>query len=391
LGYEDFSKEDRLVPSDYNFEERVLILGIGQILNKFSLQTYIQGGKREDKLTGSQNEPIERYTVLASFSPGQGQTYSLFAQTGHDRYSPTFQRTNTAGVSASWRINNTLNFFVNYQMNNINLDNKREQHNLFSTLVYTLPNNHFLSFKYRWLEFKDTKAQENAFFVAYSIPLGIPVSKKKGLGVLKGRIYDGEKTDGSPIANVILTANGVTAVTDKKGEFIFPGLKPGTYSLRLEQNTIGLQRVTSEKFPLVVEIKEEKTNYIDVAVVNSCNVSGEVVVSGARENEKDGSKKIKRLGDVLVEIRTDKEVLREQTDNSGKFSFKGIRPGTWNLKFYPNNLPVNHSFDKEEFQLDLKPGEEKVVAGNVAPRSKQIQMIDEGEIKKEMKMSKKED
>jgi protocatechuate 3,4-dioxygenase beta subunit len=215
------------------------------------------------------------------------------------------------------------------------------------------------------------------------------VSKKAGLGVLKGRIYDGERADQPPIPNVILTVNGATAVTNQQGEFVFPNLKPGTYFLGIEQNTIGLHRVPAEKLPLRVDLKEGETKSSDIPVIPSAHISGEVAVWAHPKKGEDSPKREKGLGEVLVELKNAKEVVRDFTDANGKFSFRGLRPGKWTLKFHAKSLPAQHYFEKEQIQLDLKPGEERTLVGKVIRRVPEIRIIDEGNIKPEIRKSKK--
>jgi hypothetical protein len=45
--------------------------------------------------------------------------------------------------------------------------------------------------------------------------------------------------------------------------------------------------------------------------------------------------------------------------------------------------------EKGEFQVELRPGEEKEISGKVLPRHRQIQMIDGGLIKGEDKANKR--
>lgn len=376
LNYEDYSIEDRLPPAAYNFNERVLTLGLGQTFRKFSIQGYVSAGEQKDKLLNN-NQSIERYSIYASYFPTSNLTFTLYGQAGDQIYTPNLERIRNLGVSASWRIANRVNLNVNYQKNRLDWETKREQDNVYATATYILPNKHSIDLKYRWYQNKN-KVSDNAFLVAYTIPFGIPVAKKKGLGMLKGRVFDGEKPDKSALPKVILALNGATAVTNSQGEFIFPNIKAGTYRLLIERASIGVNRIPSKKLPMMVEIHEGETSYIKIPVVDSCNISGEVATPDS-----------KTLPDVLVEIKNGQEVIREMTDSKGRFSFKGIRPGKWSVTFHADNLPTQHYFEFKQIQLELNPGEERMIVGNVLARVPSIQIIDEGEIKAEIRVSKK--
>lgn len=387
LSYEDYSIEDRLPPAAYNFTERLLTLGVGQTFRKFSIQGYMSAGDQKDKLFNN-SQSIERYSIYASYFPTSNLTFTLYGQAGDQLYTPNLERIKNLGASATWRIADRVNLNVNYQKNRLDYETKREQDNFYATATYTLPNRHFIDVKYRWYQYKN-KQSDNAFLVSYSIPFGIPVGKKKGLGVLKGRVFDGERPDKSPLPKVILALNGATAVTNSQGEFTFPSIKPGTYRLLIERASIGVHRIPSEKLPMMIEIHENETTYVKITVVDSCTISGEVTIPADREGEKGNLARPKGMPDMLVEIKNGQETTREVTDATGRFSFKGIRPGKWSVQFHGDNLPAQHYIEIEQMHLELKPGEERVIVGNVIPRVPEILMIDGGEIKTEIRVSKR--
>jgi hypothetical protein len=406
LDYEDFHREDRLLPIDYNFGERVLTLGLGQTFQRAGLQAYIELGELENRLSGK-TDNLERYSLYAYFHPSEWQTYSVYARIGNERYSGTLEWTKSAGASATWNIINNLLVNINYNINNFDTEKRQKQDNLFSTISYIFPNKHFLSFRSYWSKIKGSK-EESSFILSYTIPLKLPVSKKKGIGMLKGRLYDGEKEGKPPIPNAVLTIGEATAVTDRKGEFMFPSLKPGAYFLKIEKGSIGLHRVATEKIPITLEIKGGETTQVEIAVVASCRISGRVEVFDLNGNWKnnirtngngednntnnDDNNDLREAGvlsNILVEIANGKEILRELTDNKGMFSFEDIRLGKWTVKVYDEDLPLYHYLETEEVQFELMPGDEKEITFRVLPRIRTIQVIEEGEIKQEKRQVQK--
>ncbi|MDP2754505.1 MAG: carboxypeptidase-like regulatory domain-containing protein, partial [Nitrospirota bacterium] len=387
--YEDFQREDRLRPRDYDFREKVFRLGLGQTFRKFSLQTYIERGKLEDKLSLTKGGDLASYSIYGTFQPSNWQSYSLYTRFGHSLYTESLERTTTVGISGNWRIKDRLNINVNYQKNLIDPDRKQEQDNILALLTYTLPNHHFIDLKSLWTRTKDGNGKETSFYLSYTIPLKIPVGKKKSIGIIKGKVYDGERSEKPPIPNVILTANGATAVTNRNGQFIFPALRPGNYYLQVEKGSIGLGRTTMERLPIIT-VKGGETNEIEIAVVTSCKVSGRVILFAPKSEiiqkerfEPEDLKKVNGLANVLIEISKGNEVIRQLTDEKGGFSFEDLRPGRWSLKAYEDNLPPYHYFEKREFLVDLRPGQEEEITINVFPRLRRIQIIEEGEIKEE--------
>jgi hypothetical protein len=99
--------------------------------------------------------------------------------------------------------------------------------------------------------------------------------------------------------------------------------------------------------------------------------------------EQDDLRMGRGLGNTLVEITQGEEVLRQLTDEKGRFSFEDIRPGKWKLKIYDYDLPLHHYLEQEEFQIELTSGEQKEITARVLPRLRPIQIIDEGQIEPE--------
>ena len=568
LDYRDLIRGDDALPANYDYREKALRLGVAQTLGKFSLHTHVERGKFEDMLLAITNDNLERYSLYASFRPSYAQTYNLYARIGHGSFTPHPERTKSVGISGSWKTKYHLSFKLNYQRDNGGSETSEQRDNVFSTFTYTFKNRHALVSRAQWSKYEQKEEEDFSFLVTYTVPLSIPVSKKKSIGVLKGKVYDHEKADRSPISKVILTADGATAITDQNGEFIFPSLAPGIHYLRVERSSIGLNRVATEKLPMTIEVKGGQTAEIEIGVATSCGISGRVAVFAAGSDkdsgdqhtsivfgstaspagmekvlcpelrgaalskkllktkeaisvspdvsfvircfkgsdkrvyfsgkevslkaspegiilsdgegekfeekiervvfipqderfcfslngnehrgilgaifaaedssllasnwfpvkdslkgavqfemggqgisefeslkaqavaasseslfligsgeeqyfEEDDLRKGRGLANTLVQITEGEEVLRQLTDEKGEFSFEDIRPGKWKLKVYDYDLPIHHRLEQEEFQIDLKPGEEKEVTARVTPRLRPIEIIDQGEIEQE--------
>jgi len=403
--FEDLAREDYVLPADYNYQERAWKLGLGHNFGKLNLQTHIEGGTFEDRLSENTEDDLERYSFHAFFQPNGRQTFTLWARTGHNSFTANRTKTTSWGGSTSWRIKDKISVDLNYRKEESPSGAHQGRHDLFSTLRYELPNEHTLILRSQWSEHELRGEEDFSFLVMYTVPLRVPVGKKRSVGALGGRIYDGEDPDKSPISRVVLVTQDATAITDKNGEFIFPSLSPGTYYLRVEKSSIGLNRTTTEKLPIAVEVKGGETKEIQIAVVTSCSISGRVAVfrpesegglgdqdtgsanslslvgSGEEEHLKgDNAKYGVGLGNILVVASDGKEVLRQSTDAKGNFSFDDIRPGKWRLKFHSQDLPQYHYLEEDEFEIQLEPGEKREITVRVLPRLRPIQIIEEGEI-----------
>ncbi|MCK4427808.1 MAG: hypothetical protein KAW16_04935, partial [candidate division Zixibacteria bacterium] len=288
LDYKDLIREDYVLPANYNYEEKALRLGLAQTFGKFSLRTHIERGKFKDRLLGTKNDNLERYSLYVHFRPSYRQTYSFYTRIGHSSFTPHPERTKSVGISGSWKIKSDISFKLNYQRDNAGSGKSEERDNVFSTFTYTFKNSHALVSRTQWSKYEQKNKEDFSFLVMYTIPLRIPVSKKKSIGVLKGKVLDQEKPERPPIPKVILTVHGATAITNENGEFIFPSLKPGTYYLGAERNSIGLNRIPNERLPIMIEVKGGETVEIEVGVVTSCRISGRIAVFALESDKKFG-------------------------------------------------------------------------------------------------------
>jgi hypothetical protein len=320
LHYRDLIREDDALPANYDYREKALRLGVAQTFGKFSLHAHAERGRFEDMLLALRNDNLERYSLYASFRPSYSQTYNLYARIGHDSFTPHPERTKSVGISGSWKIKYNLSFKLNYQRDNAGSETSEQRDNVFSTFSYAFKNGHALVSTTQWSKDEQTKDEDLSFLVTYAIPLRIPLSKKESIGVLKGRVYDDERADRSPISKAVLTADGGTAITDQNGEFIFPSLAPGTHYLRMERSSIGLNRITTEKLPMTIEVKGGQTAEIEMGVVRSCRILGRVAVC-APGSDKDS-------GNEDTSMVFGSTVSSEEMDKAFRPELKGPAPKT---------------------------------------------------------------
>jgi len=245
---------------------------------------------------------------------------------------------------------------------------------------------------------------KTSVMLTYTMPFDIPVSRKTSIGVLRGRLYDMEHPQRQGIPDAIISVNGATAVTDKKGNFKFPSLTPGTHHIRVDQEAIGFNRVTIQKTPLEITINGGAETEIKLGVVRSAILKGRVVVfsSKAEEDDNEGEESNNRgdkivieasgktgggrliedygLANIFVELKSESEIHRRVTDRNGDFIFEDVRPGDWTLTVYESNLPAYHYLEQNTFKFNLKPGSEEEVLVKILPQMRSINIIDTGEI-----------
>ena len=402
-----FRRADQLDPASFNYEEHATRLGVSRSFATSSLLLYWDIGRQRDLLAGD-SRSVSRYAVyyhLRAGANGYISLYTLFGDNG-DRDSRLLGRDNTIGGSAYWKPSDRLSLSVTYATNRFRMDEDSDNRQLYATVVYRAADERIWSLRLRNSD--RTVASETSLQLSYTIPFGIPVARKKNLGGMYGRVYDAENPEKPGIPRVIVTANGATAVTDEKGRFTFPTLTAGPCRVSIERNSIGLDRLTAARLPMVVEVAEGRTADVEIGVLRSARLRGKlsllefqtensdkpgrtaIFVSAPGRSDGVISPDVKPvevggLGDVLLEFTrqdtpqtagTGQEVLRLVTDRDGEFSLGDLRPGLWNVKVYDYNLPAFHYLEQPEFSIELEPGGEVSLPVSVLPRLRQIQMIE---------------
>jgi hypothetical protein len=400
IDIQDFSRWDRFDVPEYDFGERTVRLSVGYSVPVFSLYLSGEHGYSHNDLVDLRTN-LGRYSVSASIRPSSRHSYNIYGGFGNNRYSEVPRKSDNLGIAGRWHVTPDLHMNLDYYMSGSPSLVEKTYRILTHSLDYMLPNRHFVTLKTSLWGGRDGRRGDAAVLLSYSIPAPIPLGRKKTLGTIKGRVYDAEDERHMGIADVIITADDQAAVTDGKGKFEFPSLAPGVYSLQVDARSIGLGRVTEARSPFVVVVTGGKTAELDIGVVRSCTISGEVLMhdcepDGASGVDKSSDPVLVGLGkgrgmpaearglpDVLVEIANGEYYLTQYTSSGGEFSFAGLRPGHWTVRIYPDDLPHYYFVETEDTPVDLTAGDETRLVLRILPRQRRINIMDEGELKLE--------
>ena len=385
----DFRRRERMDlidPEETDFEVHSVELGVNHRFNRWGFRGTVEGGIIEDHTMASERSPLERYSAYLDFFPTNGQQYSAFGRTGHDAFLADPGRSQSAGVSGRWKFTSSVTARARYSRTWTASD--REFERGAAGVGYRMPNEHFVELDGQWSREATSGEERAGVFVSYTIPFGIPVRKKKGLGGLQGRVVE----NGEPLAGAVVTANGIAAVTDRNGRFEFTGLKEDVYTVRLDQRSIPSRWTTAEPMPKVVEIFEGETAEVNMEVVETGRIFGQVVryefedepifsdddgSLNPEESERPSIRDAGGLAGVRVEIRSPRKTRSTITDENGRFEFQQLRPGPWSVRVAPVELPPHHSLAREEVDVTLRPGGDELILMRVIPRERRIRLIDE--------------
>jgi hypothetical protein len=399
LEHDSFRRRDLFEPTQYDRRERPFMVGVGRASDRYNLRLELRRGTQEDLLSHDSSRK-RRYGLYASYRPSPRMSFTLYGEAGDtaERGTRLLGASNNVGGSLTWKPTERLLlsfYYLKYGFDS-SVACATDQAELL--LGYTQANGSLWTLRARRNSRPLSGRGPDSVALSYSIPFGVPVAKKTSAGVVQGRVYDAGAPNHPGVAKVILTANGATAVTDSSGRFFFPYLAPGTYSLQVDERSIGLNRVTTRKLPILVEVKPGEITTLSVGVVESSRLSGTVTIVPANGTEDvrpgdDGEgpyvvgdpsnaaapERATGLANVLVELSNGDELLRRVTDNRGRFLFEGLRSGKWLLLVHDHNLPPYHYLKTPEMEIELAPAQSTEITIEVLPRKRRIKLIDDGE------------
>jgi hypothetical protein len=410
--YETLDRRDKLEPAQYDFKQNTLRLGLGHTYRILGIQTYAERAAVDSRLPGGEDRAFGNYSIYTNIRPTPTQSYTLFTRFGHNSYTGNPEKTVNVGASAWLRLRQRLTMNISYQKNNIDSERLPLQDYVFSDIEYILPNSHSIALKMRWFKFENVAKEDYAFFAAYTVPFKIPAMRKNSFGLLKGTVIDRDQPIPVPMPNVVLSIGDVAAMTNKRGEFMFPALAPGLHRITIDQRSMGMNKIPSDGQSIPVEIAGGRTISREIGVSTAGEISGRVALLaldpakistdpliGAKQGLSVlGSRVIKQepltradlidaggLEDVIVEVSNGDERFYQKTDGRGKFSFRGLRPGQWQIRIDAQDLPPRHALETDAFSVALAHGEKKEIAASVWPQPRSMQLLPGGTITGELK------
>ena len=116
-------------------------------------------------------------------------------------------------------------------------------------------------------------------------------------------------------------------LTDENGSFYFNKLIPDKYYLEIDKSTIPFGVITNVKLPLELNLKADSVTNIQIQLIKTGGIEGKVFFE-------DSEKKFTNYSEnpvVLVKLFNENESHVTQLNENNRFSFKEIKPGTWQI------------------------------------------------------------
>ena len=246
---------------------------------------------------------------------------------------------------------------------------------------HRLPFGHEIELAAQVVDFGSAKSEiATNFLISYSVPVGLSGPRRKSTAEsIRGRVYDAETGEG--MADVIVFIGDNVSITDSNGWFSFPIAGITSNYITIDQRSIGIENTALIDIPIRLRDIIDLTIPIDIPIVRSAQVSGTVSIW-----EREGGSNLlgqqnapliqgSQLRGVLLELRSGSKVFSVRTDRSGRFYFRQIPSGSYELNILSGDLPEGHEFESGSLMVSVSPGQESEYHFRVLPIRRTIKMI----------------
>jgi len=345
--------QDRLEPKLFDYREAFARVTIEQKMAFLNFNVEGQLGRTTNYLLGYKGTS-QYYTTNLSFQKLK-TSFNLFAsymQTA--RYQLKEYKTLYYGIRTFSRFSDNTQLGIFYQ-NNYQPEEYYADRNLMEVSLHQrLSSKHYLDLSGRYvLQRGETGKKDFIVSLKCTYRLNIPVQKTASYTSLYGNVRNlgVAKTEG-----LRLMLGNHIALTDRFGNYIFKNVVPGDYVLEIDRTSININDIPDVQLPVPLQLSG-KENVFNFGMTVASSIKGMVKVEErnaspiAFNNNKD-----KNYG-VIIEASNGKEVYRKICLFNKPFDFTYLRPGTWDIKVYPNGWEKEYKIITGAQSIVLKAGD----------------------------------
>ncbi|PTY07584.1 hypothetical protein DB347_04945 [Opitutaceae bacterium EW11] len=377
--------EDRLQGPESSMTQQTAMASVIWGGQKLYLRGALEGGWTDVNRPGDSGRVYRRVSLSANARPRPDLTYALYVSFGDSRYSAASQKDLTAIASTTWdakngfRLTGALSLYRTVRGETTN--NVAAQ----TDLAYDFRGGSSVDLGVRASGITGG-SRDRMVIATYTLPLRVRSPMRKNRGSLEGVLQLDSPAGTSPIAGATLLLDHLQASTDRQGRFVFPSVKAGRYTLRMDQASVTAP-VAFASQPVEVVIERGRRATVRLAVQPAARLEGrvgtfEAAMPSSFEESKEGSAPLRLerwLSQVLIEARAaDGAIRRTVTDEWGRFAFDRLPAGEWTILIDERAVPPRHRLEQGVFTLKLQPGETQKIEGRVVPIVRPVKMIDVG-------------
>lgn len=368
------SREDRMENKLFNYKEMTGRIILQSKFKRFELSLYGEFGKIDNLLEPTEGELTNIYKSYLSllFRFNKNVSLDAFANyQGGKYYQQGGEKALFYGATFNAHIRKKLDVLVEYQSNFALEEYNKDRSLLSSRIKFALNRNHEIGFSANYNLVKNTLDQKDlSIVVNYNYTINVPISRKKNIGSLKGRVLNNGVMS---VEGIIFILAGNKTLTDKNGYFEFPVVRVGTYLMIIDYSHSGIGTIAERAGPYKIDITPGQTTDFEISLTKSARITGEIVIQeDANKNNRNYVENKEKLGNLIIEVSKGDEIYRIYTDKNGAFSFNDLRTGKWQLKIYETGIPEGYQLLRNLYQLELSSGQVKNVEVYIKKKTRKI-------------------
>jgi len=219
------------------------------------------------------------------------------------------------------------------------------------------------------------------YSISYSLPMSLPFGDREAEDtLLRGTVVD--QVTGQPVPDVIIFLAENISITDEKGRFAVPRKLDRSEYLRLDQKSIGYDRIPTTVFPLEITPEDYRGHDLVIPIGPSATLTGYInvfsTVNGSDEMLGAAAAELELVGGVfgaVVQISNETHRIRTRTDRNGKFQFGQLPEGTYRVEVIKAQLKEYQRLKSTYANVSLEGASNKELTFEVVPFRKQLRII----------------
>jgi hypothetical protein len=377
---------DQLEPKKFDRQDNTLLLRSGHSFSDMTLLAEAELGTISERAFNTSG-PYRRIMLFSGFQPWNGHQYSVNLEYFRDMQIQTGDPIDRIAATLGGRtaLGGHTWLDANVYLSRTTSEPHQTYSGLEGGIVHEFPFGHAVSARGRYAVYTPSLAgSEFAFLFEYSIPFGLPVSRKTSVGSLSGRLIDDET--GLGVNGALVSAGGQVVATDESGSFEFPGLTPGPHHLTVDLSSLPRGTMLAGNGSNQVVVAGGEDREIELHTMRSVSFGGSVILAapdsaGSADSTQPAIRDAGVQAGVIIEAVNGDLVLRRLSDQWGKFEFRDMRPGVWVVRIKAADLPPGLRPEKDAYHLSLRAGEHQDVNIRLVPKKKVIKILDGGVLK----------
>ncbi len=371
------TERDKREASDLDHTEKGIRLEYQKNINhQWGLNTNIEFARSHDDIKQLTSN-IDRESLTLAYTPNDEYYFGFNIDNTH-----SIERNNQSlsyGLNAAIRLNNRQYFSGYWRHSDIaNSNNDKFQLNYEHLFSNGLSLGLSVS-----TDTQPSRSGDVDYLLRLSMPLDIPLYKRKNISAIQGRVVD--KEHHQAIANSIITIAGQHAISDEQGFYQFKAIRAGAYSIATDLSRTHLnQNYLIEDAQRNITLLADQTMIHNIQLTAGTGLTGQVrkyITSQSSvlqhiDEELIPSDGISGLLVTLISTEESEIVYKSLTTEGGFFSFNGIKAGKWHIQVAdPQNLIGESRLDNPQRIVELQIGGELDLEFKAIPLLKKIKKI----------------